>query len=153
MTSLASSGNPFTESDVVNVASQSDDSWDEGTFREAAERSYAVLQAAYKQGRLVRFGPVNYASTNDYARRDAKIVYASLNGPAEWRTPNGVFPRIFASHDPLLAPGRKSKEVVNRDDSKPWASQQRDDLGVARNQIRTLQEELRRIRGRTRQVA
>lgn len=155
MTSLAGNGHPFTESDVVIAASQrSADTWTEQTFREAAERAYAVLQAAYKQGKLVRFGPVSYSGTHDYARRDTKIVYASLEGPTEWRTPNGVFPRIYATHDPLLAPGRRSKEIVNRDDSKLWSTQRcQSDLVSAKRQIRTLQDELNRLRGRTRQVA
>jgi hypothetical protein len=126
MNTLATEGGVFTEIDVVNHASQGK-GWTEKLFREAADRAYSVLQSAYKNGHLVRFGPVEYRGTPDYARKATKIVYADPErGPRAWETPNGTFPRILAPEgDPLSAPGRKSNEVVGRDDTRPWDEQRK----------------------------
>ncbi len=123
MTALAAEGGLFTEIDVVNKASHGK-GWTEKLFREAMDRAYAVLQQAYKGGNLVRFGPVTYHKTPDYARKATKIIYADAKlGPKVWDTPNGQFPALEFASDPLAGTGRKSRDVLNRDDSTPWDSQ------------------------------
>lgn len=120
MNRLAEQGAAFTEIDVANEAAS--DAWSSKHFDQAVKHSYNVLQGDYKKGRLVRFGPVAFKSTTDYARRGSKILYASTeHGPQKFQTPNGVFPRMYAETDPLIRAGRRVG--TNRDDTKPWGVQ------------------------------
>lgn len=117
---LAEQGDLFTEIDVANEASS--DAWSTKHFDQAVKFAYNVLQGDYKQGRLVRFGPVTFQGNIDYARRGTKILYTDAeNGLQELVTPNGTFPVLTADRDALSAPGRRSG--TNRDDTKPWANQ------------------------------
>lgn len=120
MNRLANQGGVFTEIDVVNEAST--DSWSSKHFEQAARNAYSVLQGDYKKGTLVRYGPVSFQGTDDYARRATKIVYGDAHkGPKEFVTPNGSFPRLRADKDDLLRAGRRVG--TNRDDTKPWEGQ------------------------------
>lgn len=117
---LAAKGEVFTEIDVANEASS--DAWSTKHFEQAVKHAYNVLQGDYKNGRLVRFGPVEFQGVLDYARRGTKILYTdATKGPKLLDTPNGNFPVLKATDDKLSAPGRRSG--TNRDDTKPWDSQ------------------------------
>lgn len=120
MNRLAEHGATFTEIDVANEAAS--DAWSSKHFEQAVKHSYNVLQGDYKKGRLIRFGPVAFKGTKDYARRGSKIVYSSADhGPQQFQTPNGDFPRMYADRDPLIRAGRRVG--TNRDDTKPWSAQ------------------------------
>ncbi len=120
---LASSGGTFTEYDVANEASgQGTRGWNGPMLEQAVKQAYTVLQGDYKRGKLVRYGPVNFDGSKDYARRGTKIVYAHpSDGPATLDTPNGSFPRLAFEDDDLSRAGRR--RATNRDDTKPWAGQ------------------------------
>lgn len=120
---LAASGGTFTEFDVANEASgQGTKGWTGKMFESAVRQAYNVLQGDYKRGRLVRYGPVHYNGRADYVRRGTKIVYAHPdNGPEEFHTPNGDFPRLLSVDDTYAKAGRRIG--TNRDDTKPWGVQ------------------------------
>jgi len=101
---LAGQGGTFTEFDIANEASgQGTKGWSGKMFQQAAKDAYSVLQAGYKRGKLVRYGPVEYQGNTDYVRRGTKIVYADAEeGPKEFVTPNGTFARLVAEQDTLL---------------------------------------------------
>jgi hypothetical protein len=121
MNRLAAKGQVFTEFDVANAASH--EGWSTKHFEQAVKHAYSVLQGDYKKGKLVRFGPVDFKGTKDYARRGTKIMYTSATvGPQSLETPNGEFPRMFAASDNLVRAGRRVG--TGRDDTKPWADQQ-----------------------------
>lgn len=149
MNRLAGQGKCFTEIDVANEASQ--DGWSGKHFEQAVKHAYNVLQGDYKRGRLCRFGPVEFKGVKDHARRGTKILYAdSQRGPKVLNTPNGNFKRLLAVNDGMMAAGRKAG--TNRDDTKPWESQ---DISVRKvkgppvdsaplmKRIRELEEELK----------
>lgn len=118
MEELALQGAVFTEIDVANQASKGK-GWLEKNFKTAAKKAHETLYGAYKSGKLVRYGPVNYQGNEDYARKGTKIVYADAqSGPRIWTTPNGGFPRLAYENDLMSRAGRRVG--TTRDDTKRW---------------------------------
>jgi hypothetical protein len=155
---LASEPEVFTEDDVVREAAQDD--WTEKNFAEAERHAPQVLAALYRGSRLVRFGVVDadtapLTGEADYVRRSgdrgSQIVYGSF-GAWEGRllnTPNGDFPAITYSHDPIYKVGRR--KASQRDDFKPWdgqkpAPRERVDAAALKRELATLRTALSTVR-------
>ena len=144
---LTKEGRAFTDLDVVQRASQND--WEPKDYKLALLRSNQIVQASYRDGKLVRYGLVRLPEGNeDYARYSARIVHASPSGPAFLDTPNGNFPRLLAINDKIGAAGRR--RGTNRDDSVRWptADSQSDlerKLNDALRRISELENRERRI--------
>jgi hypothetical protein len=113
---LMKTGQPFTDLDAVQRASQVQ--WSAADFKKALLRSNQIAQAFYKDGKLFRYGPVNFQGTEDYARFAARIVHAGPTGPDVLITPNGNFPRLATGDDEIASAGRR--RGTNRDDKRPW---------------------------------
>ncbi len=139
---LTSNGEPFTDLDAVTQAAQP--SWTEEDYRTAMIRANQIVQAFYKDGKLVRYGPVRLPDgTQDYVRYSARIVHASPTGRlATLSTPNGDFPRLLSINDSFAGAGRR--KGTNRDDQSPWPKGEDTNPQVEALQ-RQLNDALRRI--------
>lgn len=116
----ANRGDVFSEIDVVNEARKRN--WGKKQFSEAKKKTNIILSTMYRDSQLVRYGPVDFRDTKDYARIASMIVYGHpQQGPKKWKTPNGSFPQMFVSQDPLRAAGRNKNAA--RDDLAPWSEQ------------------------------
>lgn len=110
----------FTEIDVVNHAAK--DGWSKAHFKEAKKYANQIVSAKFRNGEIVRYGPVEYDGIKDYARRAGQIVYGgAASGPEFWETPNGRFPQLPRHADNIQTSGRK--KGTNRHDELPWADQ------------------------------
>lgn len=112
-------GRPFTELDIVNRASAVE--WNKARWKQALTSANQLLNAQYRAGKLVRFGPVKYQGELDYARIGTKIVYAGLDATS-LKTPNGTFSTLTHDQDQISAPGRRVG--TNRDDMVVWSEQE-----------------------------
>lgn len=113
-------GGVFTEIDVVRKAALKE--WSAETFKEAMKEANQVCGQRYRARKLCRYGPVELPDgTRDYARIASKIVYGAAEGPDEWETPNGTFPKMMIENDELVAQGRKQR--TNRNDLVSWDEQ------------------------------
>lgn len=110
----------FTEIDVVNHAA--DDGWNKALYKEARKYANQIVSAKYRNGELVRYGPVEYGGIKDYARRAGMIAYGgATKGPEVWTTPNGSFPPISRHSDTIQTSGRRKGTA--RHDEKAWSDQ------------------------------
>lgn len=148
----------FTELDVITHASASDGPWTNERYRFAMREVNQVMGLLFREGRAVRFGPVQIPDVPepDYLRIASKIVYAHPRGPERVETPNGTFERLIATNgkDPLAKQGRRLG--TNRDDLQPWDQQdiktarktQRrpSNVQAANRRIRELEAEVNRLR-------
>lgn len=119
---LAELNDVFTEADVWIHASR--DGWTTDDVREARKYANQIISARYRNGEVVRFGPVEYSGVQDYARKAGSIVYAGTeNGPVTWSTPNGEFPRLSRHEDEIQSGSGGRRKGTARSDDEPWAEQ------------------------------
>lgn len=117
---LAELSDVFTEADVWIHASR--DGWTTDDVREARKYANQIISARYRNGEVVRYGPVEYSGVQDYARKAGSIVYAGTeSGPVTWSTPNGEFPRLPRHEDEIQSGGRRKGTA--RSDDEPWSEQ------------------------------
>lgn len=141
----------FTRLDVIFAAARRAGGWQEAQMKIAQTEASNALGNLFRNKRgvvIVRYGPVQIPGVEepDYLRVDSEVIYAHPNGPESITTPNGTFPQIIPTDDPVTRQGRRLG--TNRSDLKPWAEQ--DITGDAdrvetsdRREIIRLREELR----------
>lgn len=112
----------FTEVDVISEAARK--GWKKADYDKAMHQANEVCGKRFRDRRLCRYGPVTVDSEDgaqDYARIAGKIVYAAIDGPEEWETPNGTFKKLMEDEDTISRQGRKP--ASNRNDAEPWDQQ------------------------------
>lgn len=116
--------NVFTELDVLLLAKASvPGEWNDDEWREAMIQASNVMGTRFRAEQVVRYGPVRLPGVDeqDYLRAQSKIIYAAPDGPAKIKTPNGTFPRMFTSNDPVQRAGRRVQ--ADRNDLVRWDQQ------------------------------
>jgi hypothetical protein len=114
----------FTEIDVISEAASKD--WSKADYDKAMHQANESCGKRYRDRKLCRYGPVKVGkgvnAARDYARIAGRIVYAdAIDGPNEWKTPNGTFKKLMENEDTISRQGRKP--AANRNDAESWDRQ------------------------------